>query len=675
MLPFAVSATIATRGPAPCGHGTDEWRDLHDTRSQVTNDTLLGMDRRITRRDFFNAGLLAAGSALLQTPPPGILAAGTDSWDGYGGVGDYASSHGNTIAVIEAAHQIRDGRFDTKPADALDTGEVFDLVVVGGGMSGLSAAYHFNKRKQNGACLVIDNHPIFGGESKQNEFIVRGQRLMGPQGANEFDIPVDPQEDGYDLYRELGIPTSFSYQTWDPQLGRLDFDRTNYGFQVWLDSPHFGYFFDSTPQERSLPSPNLLIRDLWGQRLRESPYSDKIKTDLLTWRIGIDRRERPADFERWLDSMTYKDYLEKVLGLDAAVSRYADPILAAAIGLGCDAISAYAAFQIGMPGFQGFAARQSPPQRPDEVPAHTWQMFPGGNSGFARYFVKALVPGAIGGGHTLDEVLNSRVQFSALDRPGHSVRIRLASTVVRVEHAAAGRDSHVDITYTRKGKIYRLKARAVVMAGGGWSTRRVVRDLPDAHRQAYSQFHHSPMLVVNVAVNHWRFLHKLGISSARWFDGFGFSCNLRRQMLVGNDRPRLHPDDPNIITFYVPFYYPGLQPAAQGNRGRMELLSTSYREYERHLREQMLRVFGQAGFDPRQDIAGIILNRWGHAYVDPQPGFFFGKSGQPAPRDVIRRSFGRIAFAHSELVGHQYWLGAIGEGRRAVDQLTSRDRL
>ena len=57
-------------------------------------------------------------------------------------------------------------------------------------------------------------------------------------------------------------------------------------------------------------------------------------------------------------------------------------------------------------------------------------------------------------------------------------------------------------------------------------------------------------------------------------------------------------------------------------------------------------MFAPGGFDPRRDIAGIILNRRGHAYVNPQPGFFFGVNGKPAPRDVLRnRPHGRIAFA------------------------------
>ncbi len=89
------------------------------------------------------------------------------------------------------------------------------------------------------------------------------------------------------------------------------------------------------------------------------------------------------------------------------------------------------------------------------------------------------------------------------------------------------------------------------------------------------------------------------------------------------------------------------------------------------IRQQLVTLFGEAGFDPQRDIAGIVLNRWGHAYVNPQPGFYFQPNGAPAARDVIRRPFGRIAFGHSELVGHQYWLGAINEGKRAMEQVAA----
>jgi spermidine dehydrogenase len=79
-------------------------------------------------------------------------------------------------------------------------------------------------------------------------------------------------------------------------------------------------------------------------------------------------------------------------------------------------------------------------------------------------------------------------------------------------------------------------------------------------------------------------------------------------------------------------------------------------------------MFGDYGFDPKRDIAGIIANRWGHAYVAAQPGFFFGRDGKPAPRDVVRKGYGRVRFGHSELTGYQLWTTACEEGKRAAQE-------
>jgi len=85
----------------------------------------------------------------------------------------------------------------------------------------------------------------------------------------------------------------------------------------------------------------------------------------------------------------------------------------------------------------------------------------------------------------------------------------------------------------------------------------------------------------------------------------------------------------------------------------------------------MKQLFSDAGFAVEKDIAGIILNRWTYGYVNPQPGFYFRKDGTSSPRDIIRMPFGRISFAHAELNGHQHWVAAVDEGRRAARQALS----
>lgn len=624
---------------------------------------LLGIDREITRRDFINATLLGAGAFLLDLPAPLHLRAQTGSWDGYGGVGDNANSHGDTEEVIRIAHGMRDGRFVDAAAGVTDTGEAFDLVIIGGGMSGLGAAYHFKKMSRPGQkCLILENHQVFGGEAKRNEFVVNGQRLIGPQGSNSFIVIDEPNAYGYHIYSELGIPRHFQYQNLNPDLAMLRFDRTNYGFMLWHDiHASVGYLFrDRRTGESGWMS------DIWKRRLEGSPFPGEVRKDLLIWRDGTKRYHEGDDFEQWLDTMTYKNYIEKVMGLNPAVTRYADPVLASSIGLGCDAISAFGAYQVAMPGFQGFTGGYS---RLALIRESDWHSLPGGNDGIMRHLVKALIPGAISGSARFEDILNGPIDFGALDNSESSIRMRLGATAVRIRHDPEPEKSDfLLITYIKGGKLYRLKARCAVVASGGHVSRRIVSDLPGEYGQALSNFHHSAFMVVNVAVANWRFLYKLGVTACRWFDGFGFSCNIRQPMIVGDYRPPLDPERPAIITFYVPFYYPGLPAKDQGIKGRMELLSTSYSAYELKIREQMLGLFGRWGFDPRRDIAGIILNRWGHAFVNPQPGFYFGKDGSPAPRYLLRKRFGRIAFGHSELNGHQHWVGAIEEGRRAAKQ-------
>ena len=288
-----------------------------------------------------------------------------------------------------------------------------------------------------------------------------------------------------------------------------------------------------------------------------------------------------------------------------------------------------------------------------------------------RLMVKTMIPAAIDGPRSMDTVWKNPVNFGALDQPDHRVRLRLDSTVVRVEHTGdPSKADFVSVVYSKKGSLARVKAKTVVMAGGGWITKHVVRDLDETRKSSYEQFNYSPYMVANVAVRNWRFLYDLGISSAAWFDGFSRSVNVRKNATFGVDTDVVDPDLPTVLTFFVDFAKPGLPVRAQGQLGRAELLSTPFVDYERRIREQMTELFGASGFDARRDIAGIVLNRFGHAFINPQPGFFFGSDGKPAARDALRNgSFGRIAFSHSDLAGAMDHRNAFMESRRAVSQL------
>jgi spermidine dehydrogenase len=622
------------------------------------------METSITRRDFLGSALLASGSTLLGGITPAELLAQNDDFTGYGGVGDYSNANGNTLDVLEAGHAIRDHVYDPLPKNIIDTGEIYDCVIIGGGISGLAAGLFFQRSAGPGMkCLIVENHPIFGGEAKQNEFLVEGRRLIAHQGSAIYQIQY-PHSFLAKFYESIGLRApQLTYQSWaGPDL---EFALSNTPYQaVGLQHGQYGFWFGAKFNQR----PGMWLTDPLGKNLDGAPVSNATRLEWLRWlkgeAAGGTKFEHPKvegdAISRYLDSITLEQHYMERFGLSRETVRsFLSPVEGGGAGLGPDALSAYSdyAFEMLHP-------------LPEEKGGSD-QMFPGGNATIARLMLKSLVPAAIYGPHSVEGVCRNRVNFAALDTPGTAVRIRLSSTVVHVEHdGEVGKAETVSIAYSKKGKLYRIKTRSAVMAGGCWTTRHIVKDLPQTQRQAYAQFYRSPCMMVNVAVRNWRFLYKMGMSGCRWFEGLGNYMEVCKLALTGVETPTIGPDSPIVLSLKVLYSYPGSPTEEQGHRGRAEMLATSFRDYERQIREQFSEMFARGGFDARRDFAGMILNRWGHAYLSPQPGFFFGRDGQPAPREILRSApFGRIAFANTDLAGamdHRY---SILEAKRAAGQL------
>lgn len=623
------------------------------------------MTRPITRRDFLNGALVGSAALLAGCEhtrnAPATPAA---SWTGYGGVGDYSQANGNTQAVMEAAHGIRDRLYSDPSGQTVD--ESVDLVIVGGGFSGMTAAYEFSKRRGAGhTCLLLENHAMLGGEARQNEFDVDGRRLTAPQGSNGALLLKEGYVKGsyggglYDVYtdyyRELGIPTHFELEALSGGAER--YEIPNYHFAPMHPVSEGGYETAYHFRDRGW------VRNPARDGFANTPWTPAVQKEMDDY--VHDRRDVLADMpkaEAWLDSITYYDLLDK-LGYGAQVRRYIDPYLAVAnFGVCGNAISGYAAKRLGLPGTTLPSTEKSDASQIGVV------SFPGGNTVFLRMMLARMLPGAIAGDGSVAATASSPVNFGMLDREGAPLRIRLGSTAIDVRHEGdPATADHVIVTYVRNGSVRRVRARSVVMASGGWVNRRIVTDLPEAYTSAYREFHHGPILTANVALRHWRFFDKLGFTAARWFEGIGWHVSLRRNVAFG-DTPALTPDDPIVLTLYIPFLDADLPAAAQGPAGRARLLATTYGDFEQQIREKLTEMFGTAGFDARRDIAGIILNRWGHAFIAPQPGFFLGRNGAPPPSEVLRRPHGRIVFAHSELGGLMSMAEAMMEAHRGTGQ-------
>jgi spermidine dehydrogenase len=634
-------------------------------KSKKVGDERLGMQAPITRRDFLGSTLLASGALLLDSVTPEELLAQNDEFTGYGGVGEYTTSNGNTLPVLQAGHKIRDAVYNRLPKDLVETGETYDCVIVGGGISGLAAALFFQRQAGPRAkCLILENHPIFGGEAKQNEFLVDGKRLIAHQGSAIYQLQ-EPQSFLAHFYDSIGLKSpKLSYQKWAGPQPEMPLSRTPYD-AVGMDHGQYGFWFGAKFGHK----PGVWVMDPVRRKLEGAPISDVARVEWLRFLTGNSMQEKPFEhpkvegdaISRYLDTITLEQHYMERFGLSQEIVRtFLSPVEGGGSGLGPDALSAYSdyAFEMLRP-------------VPDET-GNLDQMFPGGNTTIARLLVKSLIPAAIAGADSVEDVSRNTVNFAALDAADAPARIRLAATAVAVRHDGdPAKASSVSIVYEKGGKVYRVKAHSVVMAGGSWTSKHIVRDLPETHRQAYAQFYRSPCMMANVAVRNWRFLYNKGLSGCRWFGGaVGDYMEVRKLALTGTEQPIISPDSPIVLSLKILYPYPGLSTEEQGNRGRGELLSTSFREYERRIREQFTDMFADSEFDAPRDIAGIILNRWGHAYLSPQPGFFFGKDGNPAPRETLRKApFGRIAFANTDLAGAMDHRFSILEAQRAANQL------
>jgi spermidine dehydrogenase len=631
---------------------------------RMPGDATLGMDAPITRRDFLASVLLASGAVLLESSSPAELLPAKDEFTGYGGVGEYSASNGNTLAVLQAGHTIRDGLYDPLPKEIIDTGETYDCVIIGGGISGLAAALFFQRQAGPGMkCLVLENHSIFGGEARQNEFLVDGQRLIAHQGSAIYQLQ-HPYSFLARFYDSIGLKAPrLTYQKWDGSQPELTISKTPYE-AAGLEHGQYGFWFGARFGHTS----GMWLIDPLGKNLEGAPISQTARVEWLRWLKGQPMQEKKFEhpkvegdaISRYLDSITLEQHYMERFGLSRETVRtFLSPVEGGGSGLGPDALSAYS----------DYAYEMLHPLA-DET-SGTDQMFPGGNTVIARLMLKSLIPAAIDGPDGVEGVSRNKVNFPALDVSGAKARVRLSSTAIYIEHDGdPSKSDSVTVAYVKQDRLYRLKTRSAVMAGGSWTTKHIVKDLPETHRQAYAQFYRSPCMMANVAVRNWRFLYKMGMSGCRWFEGIGNYMEVRKLALTGIENPTIGPDSPIVLSVKVLYSYPGYSTEEQGHRGRGEMMGTSFRDYERRIRTQFTEMFAGAGFSAQRDIAGIILNRWGHAYLSPQPGFFFGRDGQPAAREVLRNApFGRIAFANTDLAGamdHRY---SILEAQRAVGQL------
>jgi spermidine dehydrogenase len=649
-----------------------------------SRDYDLGMDRNITRRDFLNGMALVVGGSLI--PPPLLRAfeaeAAPEKAPGYYPPA-LAGLRGSHPGSFETAHSLRDGTFWGQAGLAEDTAEKYDLVVVGGGISGLSAAYFYRQAAGGKArILILDNHDDFGGHAKRNEFRARGRFLLGYGGTYAIESPAPYSAVAKGLINELGIDVSRWPRIVDPSvyssLGlrpAVFFDRETFGADRLVKySGEEGHDFLGEGEFRREPPP---------QFLAEAPLSEAAKQDLTRiYRENKDYLPGLASAEKKgrLARISYADFLTKLVGVHPEVLSLFQALPHGLFGVGIDAVSAQDAWGLGCPGFEGLKLDPGPGPGmnrdaiPNEEAREYFFHFPDGNASIARLLVRALVPEAIPGG-TVDGLVTARANYARLDDVSSPIRIRLNSTAVRVRHLGSPQSAtETEIVYVRRGKLYTVRAGNCVLACWHVVIPYICAELPKEQRAALADCAKVPIVYTNVAITNWKAFQKLGVKSAYAPGSYHTSLSLDLPVSLGDYQCPHSPDQPIVVRMTRTPCQPGLPARDQHRQGRIELFITSFETFERKIRDQLARILGAGGFDPARDIAAITVNRWPHGYAYEYNSLWdkFWLEGGEQPCVIARKPFGRVAIANADADAYAYTDAAIDQAYRAVQEIRGR---
>ena len=649
---------------------------------QRTRDDQLGMGCPITRRDFLQGVAISAGAltgSLLEgchhgTSPPAAATASAAPPPAPQDVPGYypptlTGMRGSHAGSFEAAHAFRDG---APIAAVSDTGEHYDVVVVGAGISGLAAAHFYRERSPNARILIIDNHDDFGGHAKRNEFDLGGRLTLMNGGTFEIDSPRPYGPVAAGLLVTLGIDAEkLAKAIQHPEYyrglglqGSTFLDRETFGSDALIVG--VGGWHDDVKAAAAA--------------LRKAPLSAKAKSDFIRI-LGRDRDYWPglsaAEKKDKLSRMSYQDYLKEVVTADPAVIAFFQPRTHGEWGVGIDAVSALDCWGFGMPGFAGLKLPKGSIARMGFTPAGYEDTggsvvlhFPDGNATIARALVRNLIPAAVPG-TSIDDLVTARVAYQELDRSSAPVRLRLSSTALKVENdgdPASARS--VRVTYSRFGKAYRVTAGGCVLAGYNMMIPYLCPELPAEQKAALHALVKTPLVYTSVAIRNWQSFKKLGIYGAYTPGGYHTYFYLNQTVDIGDYRSTRSPDEATLVHMVRTPCKPGLPEHEQNKAGRQELLETAFSTFERNIREQLGRILGPGGFDPAQDITAITVNRWPHGYA-PEYNPLFDPDVPENQRAYVRGRvpFGRITIANSDSGGGAYTNIAIEQGYRAVGEL------
>jgi len=645
-----------------------------------SDDRKLGMNRNITRRDFLNGVAVGTGGAMAGSVLP------DSAWQALAPAGAaqdqpgyyppaLTGMRGSHPGSFEAAHGVRDGKVPSKGASANDTKETYDLVVVGGGISGLAAAYFWRAKNPNARILILDNHDDFGGHAKRNEFHSNGRMLLANGGTWAIESPFPYSKIARGLMDELGI---------DPKgLAKKSYRREvykNLGNAVFFDKQTFGADRLVTHAPGGWAGGGSV--DEWRTFLEKSPITSEIRKHILRLETeSVDYLPKLTSDQKkdQLSRMSYKNYLLNVVKIHPGAIPYYQTRTHGLFGVGIDAVPALDCWVLMQPGFKSLGLAAGPHPRMGYTPMgfaspkEPYEFhFPDGNATIARMLVRKMIPAAAPG-HDAEDVVTAKFGYSQRDKTDSPVRIRLSSIVVSAHHQGEPANSkQADVTYVRDGQLSTVHGKNVIMACWNMMIPYLCPDLPDKQKEALHYGVKVPLVYTAVAIRNWIPFQKLGIHTVAAPGMYHYQMQLDLCVDIGGYESPKHPDEPIVVRLERTPCLPGLSERDQHRAGRGDLLSTSFETFERNIRDQFARVLGGRGFDPERDITAITVNRWPHGYAYEYNYLFDPEwpAGE-SPCEIGRKRFGRIAIANSDAGAAAYTDQAMDQAWRAVEELHS----
>ncbi len=678
-------------------------------------DRELGMDSTITRRDFLNGVSLAVAGSLLAPELARALEVEGQEYAPERAPDYYPPTRtgmrGSHDGSFEVAHQLRD-RKQWDVSGAIDTGESYDLIVVGGGLSGLAAAHYFIKEVGRSAkVLVLDNHDDFGGHAKRNEFHYNGRVLALNGGTLNIESPLHYNLPARDLLQAVGIDLDRFvaanaknrelYRSHGLTGSALFFDKETWGVdKLVVRGGVAGGRGDAGAARGAAGAAGRGGRGggrggaYSAEFLAQTPLSAKAREDMLRltgvsgplpdFMPGLSSGEKKLR----LAKMSYEDFALNIAKVDKQVLWFYQNTGAGNFCVGIDALPALFGWQMGLPGFDGMKLEPTPDGVLADLPGgqHGRQNgaggggaihFPDGNATIARLLVRWLIPDAVPG-NTMEDVGAAHVNYALIDRAGQPARIRLNSTVVNVRHdGQPSAANQTIVSYVRGGKTYRVRGRACVMACWNMFIPYLVPDLPAKQKEALAYGVKGPLVYTSVAVKNWTAFQKIGVSSINAPTMYHSGVALAEAVSLGDLQHPQSPDEPIVLHMGRTPCAPGKPRKEQHRIGRMDLLSTTFETFERKIRDQLARTLSAGGFDPARDVIAITVNRWPHGYAytynslyDPLEWVFTSTDSRPCV--IGRQPFGSITIANSDAAASPHTDAAMLEAHRAVQEALQR---